>query len=88
MLLFLHLLFIQLTIAAPPTLDMDDAFAELDGKVKLHFFDTNTGQPIAGGIISFQGKNIKTNSEGTVSFPFPEIGVDETIMLPKDCSAS
>jgi hypothetical protein len=78
--LFLLFLFPIFANAAPPTLNMDDAFAELDDKLVLHFLDAKTGNPVSGGSITFQGKIAVTDSQGSATFVFPEVDVDETII--------
>lgn len=52
--------------------DADDAFAELDKKFVLRFFDAVSGKPVAGARVEFEEASGATNDEGAVSLPMPK----------------
>lgn len=69
-----------LVFAKPPSLDMDDSFAELDEKLVLNFVDSRTGRPVSGAKVVFQNVTGMTNDVGKVQFPFPTVDVDDTVL--------
>ena len=72
--LFSLLLFLPFTEAAPPRgpHSRSDAFAELDGSVTLRFFNAVDGKPVSNAVVSFEGAQGRTDSEGAVRFPLPQ----------------
>lgn len=70
---------LNILYAAPPKISMEDAFAELNGELVLHFRNATTGDPVSNATIVFEGSTQQTNSKGAVTFSFPDVGVAETV---------
>lgn len=48
-----------------------DAFAALEEKCTLRFFDAVQGEPIPGATVTFEGRTATTGGDGSVTFPLP-----------------
>ena len=70
----------HLAVATPPKINMEDAFAELNGTLVLHFKDAKTGNPVSNATIKFDNQLQTTDSNGTITVPFPTVGVGETVL--------
>ena len=64
----------QFALAEEPDFAEDeaDAFAALDKKFNLRFFDAVSGKPIPGATVTFEGTNGRTASDGSVTFKKPK----------------
>jgi len=49
----------------------DDAFANLDQRFTLRFFDATNGLPVPGATVTFEGARATTDTEGAASFKIP-----------------
>ena len=61
---------IELTAVAPPKINIDDAFAELNGELVLNFRNAKTGAPVSNATITFQGQTFTTDSSGKITALF------------------
>lgn len=76
------LLFVALLLLPAPQADAqqrgrmmenaDDAFANLDERFTLRFFDATNGRPISGATVTFEGARATTNGQGAATFDLPD----------------
>jgi len=67
------------------TMDIDDAFNEMGGKLSLHFFDAITGKPIPNGAVNIEKiGDFSSDLDGTVQFDIPEQDDAYKVVFTKD----
>lgn len=60
-----------------PCTPQNDAILEMEGRLTLYFFDAQTGGPIVGASVGFEGQRAQTSAQGCVRFRMPEAQGDE-----------